>query len=90
MDLAVKVVECIGERYEVQDVEMGRVYKWCPAIVALECGCGERLTLSSSRTTCARCGADHTDVIAEVSQTRMEVDEGEHPWHFLRSYFSHS
>jgi hypothetical protein len=89
MDLAVQVVECIGERYELLDVEMGKVYKWCPASVTLECGCGERLTLTSSRTTCARCGADHTDVIKEVLGIGMEEDGGHSPWRSLRSYFSH-
>ena len=84
----VKVVECIGARYEVHDVEMSRVYKWCPAIVTVECSCGERLTLTSSRTTCARCGADHMDVFAEVLGIGMEEDEGHSPWRSLRSYFS--
>jgi hypothetical protein len=32
----VKVVECIGARYELQDVEIGKVYKWCPAIVTFD------------------------------------------------------
>src|SRR5215213_11276506 len=82
-----KVVECIGARYEVHDVEMGRVYKWCPAIVTVECGCGERSTLTSSRTTCFRCGTDHTDVIREVLGIGMEEDGGEQPWRSLRSYF---
>ncbi len=84
----VKVVECIGARYELQDVEMGIVYKWCPAIVTVECGCGERLTYSSSTTTCFRCGEDHTDVVAEVLEIHTEEDEGHHPWGTLRSYFS--
>jgi hypothetical protein len=87
-ELAVQVVECIGERYELQDAEMGKVYKWCPAIVTVECGCGERLTLTPSRTTCARCGADHTHVFAEVLGIGME-DEGHSPWRSLRSYFTH-
>ena len=85
----VKVLECVGEHYEFQDVSRARVYKWCPAAVSLECECGERLTLTSSTTTCFKCGEDHTDVFAEVLGIGMEEDEGEHPWHFLRSYFSH-
>jgi len=84
----VKVLECVGDHYEVQEAQRARVYKWCPATISLECECGERLTLTSSRTTCFRCGADHTDVFAEVLEKRMEEeDEGEHPWRFLRSYF---
>ena len=85
----VKVLKCIGARYELQDVEIGKVYKWCPAIVTVECGCGERSTLTSSRTTCFRCGTDHTDVIREVLGIGMEEDGGEQPWRSLRSYFSY-
>jgi hypothetical protein len=84
----VRVLECVGAHYEVQDVPRARVYRWCPATVSFECECGEKPTLTSSRNTCFRCGADHTDVIAEVLETRMEDDEGDLPWRFLRSYFS--
>jgi hypothetical protein len=89
----VKVVECIGARYELQDVQMGKVYKWCPAIVTVQCGCGETLTYSSPRTTCFRCGADHRDVINEVLGIGMEEDEGHvpwshSPWRSLRAYFN--
>jgi hypothetical protein len=85
----VSVLECVGEHYEVQEVPRARVYKWCPAAVLLECECGERPTLTSSRTTCAGCGADHTDVLEKVLETRIE-DEVEHPWRSLRSYFTNS
>ena len=85
----VKVLECVGEHYEFQDVSRARVYRRCPAAVSLECECGERPTLTSSTTTCFRCGADHMDVFAEVLGIGMEEDEGEHPWRFLRSYFRH-
>ena len=84
----VKVLECVGAHYKVQDVQRARVYKWCPAIVTVECECGERLTLTSSTSTCLKCWADHTDVFADILGIGME-DEGEQPWHFLRSYFSH-
>jgi hypothetical protein len=84
-----KVVECVGVRYEAQDVEMGKVYICRPAIVTVECDCGETPILSSSRTTCFECQADHTYLIREVLATPMEEDEGDHPWRYLRSYFSH-
>ena len=84
-----RVLECVGAHCEVQDVQRARVYRWRPATIALECECGERTTLTSSNTACAGCGADHTHVIAEVFETRKEDDDkGEHPWRFLRSYFS--
>ncbi len=87
-DLVVRVLECVGAHCEVQDVQRARVYRWRPATIVLECECGERTTLTSSNTACAGCGADHTEVFSEVLETRMEEDEGEHPWRFLRSYFS--
>ena len=87
-DAVVKILECVGEHYECHDQPIAKVYKWCPATIALQCECGERPTLSSSRTTCAGCGADHTDVFAEVLEKPMEEDEGEHPWRSLRSYFT--
>jgi hypothetical protein len=83
-----KVLGCVGEHYEVQEVQRARVYKWCPATVSLECACGERPTLTSSRTTCFRCGADHTDVFAEVLGNGLEEDEDHSPWRSLRAYLS--
>jgi len=84
-----KVLECVGEHYECHDQPIARVYRWRPATIALECECGEKRILTSSRTTCPGCGADHLHVFVEVLETRMEEDEGEHPWHSLRSYFTH-
>ncbi len=84
----VKVLECVGEHYELEDAQEARVYKWCPAAVSLKCECGERPTLTSSTTTCFRCGADHTHVIEEVLGNGMEEDEAHSRWQSLRSYFT--
>ena len=83
-----KVVGCVGAHYELQDVQMARVYRWHPASITLECECGERTTLTSSRTSCVGCGADHTEVIVEVLEKRMEEGKGRHPYQSLRSYFN--
>ena len=83
----VNVVECVGARYELQDVEIGKLYKWCPANITVECGCGERPTLTSSTTTCFRCRTDHMDVFAEVLGIHKE-DEDHSPWRSLRSYLA--
>ena len=83
-----KVLECVGEHYEAQDAQGVRVYRLCPPTVTLECECGQRPTLTSSRTTCFKCGANHMHVIEEVLGNGMEEDEVERPWRFLRSYFS--
>ena len=67
-----KVIECVEAHYEVQDVEMGKVYRWCPANVLVECTCGEEPTLSAFRTTCGECGADHAAFVEEVLAARPE------------------
>lgn len=71
---AAKFVEPIETRYEVQNVEVGKVYSWCPKSVLTECGCGETLTVNVHRTTCGKRAAEHTaiteglfDQIARVS-----------------------
>ena len=82
-----KVIECALGRYEVQDVELGKVYKWCPERVVVECGCGERLYLNASTTTsCKECTTDHAKTVrAELADPR-ESDEVLYPWRY--SYYS--
>lgn len=72
------VPESVGGRYEVQDVEFGKVYKWRPEGVVVECDCGRRPTLTGSITVCA-CGVDHGDVVREYLD-RREGDEAARPW----------
>jgi hypothetical protein len=76
----VGVIERAEGRYEVQDVEFGRVYKWCPERVVVECDCGERAILTASETTC-RCGVDHSAVVREELVGCYE-DETLHPWRY--------
>ena len=52
--------------YEVQEMEFGRVYKWYPECVVIECDCGERLSLTGSTTVC-KCGADYAALVREGS-----------------------
>ena len=61
-----RVVERVEAHYEVQQVEMGTVYRWCPEIAVIDCDCGERLALSTSGTDCFMCGADHATLVGEV------------------------
>ena len=74
------MIERAEGRYEVQDVEFGRVYRWRPEQVVVECECGERTTLTGSETTC-RCGADYTVVFRGESAASLE-DEALHPWRY--------
>jgi hypothetical protein len=69
--------------YEVQEVEFGRVYKWCPEYVIIRCDCGERLSLTGSTTVC-KCGADYTAFVREGSLPAAQRldDEALHPWRY--------
>jgi len=80
----VRVVEHIEGRYEAEDVEFGRVYRWCPGSVVLKCACGvEKLTLTGSTTTCDECGADHASIVREVLVgRRSQRDRDTHPWRY--------
>jgi hypothetical protein len=80
-----KVIECVKAHYEVEDVQMGKVYRWCPQSVVLECTCGEQLTLTAFKTTCPECGADHEAIAQEMLVARPE-DEGDHPWRSLQPH----
>lgn len=77
-----QVIECIEGHYEAQDVEFGRVYRWSPDGVMVECDCGERMVLGGFVTTCDGCGADHMAVVRdELGAGRLE-DEILHPWRY--------
>ena len=46
----------------------------------LECSCGERLTLTASRTTCGGCGADHEVAASEGLEGERLGNKAAHPW----------
>jgi hypothetical protein len=81
-----KVIECLKAHYEVQDLEMGKVYRWCPERAVVECSCGEEPTLSAFRSTCPECGADHAPMVEEVLAARPEEHKGDHPWRSLQPH----
>ena len=74
------MVERAEGRYEAQDVELGRVYRWRPEQVVVECDCGERTIVTGSETAC-RCGADYAAVLREGHAASPE-DEVLHPWRY--------
>jgi hypothetical protein len=86
------VIERVQAHYEVQDVEMGKVYRWRPESVVVECECGKKLILTNSKGTCGECGADHWVIVQEVLEARPEYHEEEevieHPWRSLRPYYA--
>lgn len=79
--LMVRVIERSGGRYEVQDVEFGQVYKWCPECVVIECDCGEMTILTPSAATCG-CGADHAALVRGKLDDRQSGDKALHPWRY--------
>ncbi len=82
-----KVLERLVAHYEVQDVPMGKVYRWCPGRVLVECNCGETPTLAASATSCGKCGEDHASLVQEVLAPRPEEQEKiEHPWRYLQPH----
>jgi hypothetical protein len=62
-------------------VPFGKVYAWHPGSVVIECDCGERLTLTGSKTVCG-CGADHEATIREELSARKPGGGGLHPWRY--------
>jgi hypothetical protein len=75
----VKVIERTEGRYEVQEVEFGKVYKWLPERVVVSCGCGRTPSLTTSETICD-CGADHATVVREELFAKRFGNEPPHPW----------
>ncbi len=56
-----QVIERVEAHYEVKQVEMGTVYRWCPESVVIECDCGHSFTAEGARAaSCPRCGTEHT------------------------------
>jgi hypothetical protein len=86
-----KVIECVQAHYEVQNVEMGKVYRWHPESIVVECECGETVTLTAQKNACRECGADQRAIVKVVLGARPEEEEEEeveHPWRSLRPYYS--
>jgi hypothetical protein len=78
-----KVIERVQAHYEVQDVEMGKVYRWHPKSVLIECECGEMVTLTDSKTSCEACGAEHIGLVREdLTARKLDDDEDVHPWRY--------
>ena len=77
-----RILECVEAHCEVQDVEMGKVYRWCPERIVVRCGCGERLSLTASMTYCAGCGADHAVAVEEEVPNQRQGEEVLRPWRY--------
>ena len=60
-----KVIEYVEAGYEVEEVEMGTVYMWCPESAVIECDCGQSFTVegTAKAASCPRCDAEHRGVL---------------------------
>ena len=78
-----KIIERARARYEVEDVEYGKVYRWQPETVVVECGCGEEASLTLSEAVCEECGTEHTGLVREnLPDLQPQGDEDVHPWRY--------
>ncbi len=80
-----QVIEHTEGHYDVQEVQFGTVYRWCPECVVVECYCGQSPTLTHSQSTCPECGADHVAIVREELAARRVGDETIHPWHYAEN-----
>ena len=81
----VQILERVEAHYESREMPFGRVYVWHPAYVALECDCGEKVTLTATSTTstCSRCGADLGTFVNEIREREGPLpDKLTHPWFY--------
>ena len=61
----------------------GTVYRWKPESVMVECGCGEKTSLTHSETACEECGSEHTGIVrGDLSDRQSQGDEEVHPWRY--------
>ncbi len=77
-----RIIERTEGHYEVQEVELGKVYTWRSDSVLIECDCGARPELTRLATTCGECDEDYAIAIEEelaARQRRME-EEDLRPW----------
>ena len=82
-----QILERVEAHYEPRELPFGKVYEWHPTSLAIECDCGEKVTLTaiSTITTCSRCGAD-LDVegfVHDIQERDSRLpDSLTHPWFY--------
>jgi hypothetical protein len=83
--MAQKIIERVEAHYESHEMPFGKTYEWHPAHVALECECGEKVTLTATSTiaTCSRCGADLGGFLHDIQEHEGHLpDRLTHPWFY--------
>jgi hypothetical protein len=78
-----QITKRVEAHYESSELPFGKVYEWHNAYIALECDCGEKVTLTatSTITTCSQCGADLGALVHDIQEREDHLpDELTHPW----------
>ena len=81
----VQILERVQAHYEAREIPFGTTYEWHPSYVALECTCGEKVTLKSSTTmtTCRSCRADLGTFVRDIREHEGRLRyELIHPWFY--------
>ena len=81
----VKILERVQARYESRESPFGKVYEWHPTSLALECDCGEKVTLSaaSTSTICSGCGTELGTFVRGIREREGRLpDKLTHPWFY--------
>jgi hypothetical protein len=81
----VQILESLQAHYESREMPFGKVYEWHPASVALECECGEKVTLSATTTItiCSGCGAELGSFAHAIREREGRLpDNLTHPWFY--------
>ena len=81
------MIEYIEAGYEVEEVEMGKVYRLCPESVMLECNCKTEITLTATKTICPECASDHSDIVGEVLEPGSKYENEQRPWRSPHPYY---
>ena len=76
-----QVIEHVQAHYEVQAMEMGTLYRWCPESVVIECDCGQSFTVKGAAkvASCPRCGAEHREVARRLAGKLLTEEEAYRP-----------
>ena len=83
--MAQMIIKRVRAHYEGREVPFGKTYEWHPAYVALECKCGEKVTLSATSiiTTCPECGTDLGGFVHDIIEREGHLpDRLTHPWFY--------
>ncbi len=69
-----RILERVGAHYEIQELSGGKVYRSCPECVLVECGCGEKVSVTPSMEPCS-CGEDYNEAKRELASRGPQAPE---------------